>query len=94
MPKKANTKYTGFYWYMQAILPDLRRQGRAFANGLADVVPVARPLWKVGNNHCMFLTFSVSAIWKLVPSRLGQGFLSRYFKPSTFRSIESSIKHF
>ena len=56
MPKKANTKYTGFYWYMQAILPDLRRQGRAFANGLADVVPVARPLWN-GNNHCMFLTF-------------------------------------
>ena len=46
MPKKKQVR-NGFYWYMQDIMPDLRREGRVFPNGMADVVPVAMPRWKV-----------------------------------------------
>ncbi|XP_013395238.1 protein maelstrom homolog [Lingula anatina] len=45
MPKKQQRN--GFYFYMQDLMPELRREGRVFPNGMADVVPVAHPRWKM-----------------------------------------------
>ncbi|KAI0213529.1 maelstrom-like protein [Lamellibrachia satsuma] len=45
MPKKKQAR-NAFYWFMQDIIPDLRREGRVFPNGMQDVVPVATPRWK------------------------------------------------
>ena len=45
MPKKKQVN--AFAMYMQSIMPDLRREGRVFPNGMADVVPIAHPRWKV-----------------------------------------------
>ena len=46
MPNKANTR-NGFYYFMQDMLPRLRKQGHCFPGGMKDVVPIAHPLWKV-----------------------------------------------
>ncbi len=32
---------------MVDIMAELRREGRVFTNGMADVVPIAHPRWKV-----------------------------------------------
>ena len=45
--KKNQSKTNGFYWYMQSVMPELKKSGRAL-RGLADVVPIARPMWQVG----------------------------------------------
>ena len=47
MPKK-KTSRNGLYWFMQDLLPELRREGRVFPNGMPDVLPIAFPRWEVG----------------------------------------------
>lgn len=49
--KNKNSRYTGFYWYMQEIMPRLKKEGRVFG-GIDAVVPIARPMWKVGSRSC------------------------------------------
>ncbi|KAL4226483.1 hypothetical protein ACF0H5_014466 [Mactra antiquata] len=44
MPKKPARN--AFYFFMKEIEPQLRREGRVFPNGMADVVVVAHPRWK------------------------------------------------
>ncbi|KAK6173461.1 hypothetical protein SNE40_016906 [Patella caerulea] len=44
MPKKPARN--AFYFYMKEIESDLRKEGRVFPNGMADLVPVAHPRWK------------------------------------------------
>ncbi|XP_045165078.2 protein maelstrom homolog [Mercenaria mercenaria] len=44
MPKKPQRN--GFYFFMKELEPSLRREGRVFPNGIADVVPIAHPRWK------------------------------------------------
>ncbi|ESP00081.1 hypothetical protein LOTGIDRAFT_158312 [Lottia gigantea] len=44
MPKKPARN--AFYFYMKELEPSLRKEGRVFPNGMADVVPVAHPRWK------------------------------------------------
>nr|XP_006821431.1 PREDICTED: protein maelstrom homolog [Saccoglossus kowalevskii] len=47
MPPKKNKKiYNGFYMYMQAMMPELKRQGCQFPNGMKDAVPICHPMWK------------------------------------------------
>ena len=55
--KKNNSRYTGFYWYMQEIMPDLKREGRVHG-GIDQVVPIARPMWKV--SHIISKTKAIS----------------------------------
>ena len=51
MPKKQVRN--AFYFYMKDLEPALRREGRVFPNGMADVVPIAHPRWKVFLSHCL-----------------------------------------
>ena len=55
MPAKNKQQKNAFYWYMQELLPQLKREGRVFPNGMADVVPIAHPRYKVSH---IFLWFS------------------------------------
>lgn len=41
----------GFYFYMIELMPQLQREGRVFTNGMADVVLVAHPRWKILPAH-------------------------------------------
>lgn len=45
MPKKPQRN--AFYFFMKELEPQLRREGRVFPNGMADVVPIAHPRWKL-----------------------------------------------
>ncbi|XP_067677520.1 protein maelstrom homolog [Haliotis asinina] len=45
MPKKKQA-HNAFYFFMKDMEPQLRREGR-ITNGMADVVPIAHPRWKV-----------------------------------------------
>ena len=46
MPKK-KAQRNGLYWFMQDLVADLRKDGTAPPNGIANVVPIALPRWKV-----------------------------------------------
>ena len=52
MPNKKKSQRNGMYWFMQDIMPQLKREGHSFPGGMADVVPVALPRWKVGSCNC------------------------------------------
>ena len=45
MPKKPVRN--AFYFFMKELEPKLRKEGRVFPNGMADIVPLAHPQWKV-----------------------------------------------
>lgn len=47
MPAKNKQQKNGFYFYMQALMPELKREGRVFPGGMADVVAIAHPRFKV-----------------------------------------------
>ncbi|XP_041373037.1 protein maelstrom homolog [Gigantopelta aegis] len=44
MPKKSVRN--AFYFFMKELEPKLRKEGRVFPNGMADIVPLAHPQWK------------------------------------------------
>lgn len=44
MPKKQQRN--AFYFFMKDLEPTLKREGRVFPNGMADIVPIAHPRWK------------------------------------------------
>ncbi|KAF6023508.1 MAEL [Bugula neritina] len=46
MPGKNKQQKNAFYFYMQELMQDLKREGRVFPGGLADVVPIAHPRFK------------------------------------------------
>ncbi|XP_052060350.1 protein maelstrom homolog [Mytilus californianus] len=45
MPKKQVKN--AFYFYMKELEPQLKREGRVFPHGMADIVPIAHPRWKI-----------------------------------------------
>ena len=66
MPAKNKQQKNAFYFYMQELLPELKREGRVFPGGMADVVPIAHPRWKVCIamfilNRCVFPPFYVDS---------------------------------
>ncbi|XP_078000506.1 protein maelstrom homolog isoform X2 [Glandiceps talaboti] len=44
-PKKNKKQFNGFYMYMQAMIPELNRQGYRIS-GMKDAVPICHPKWK------------------------------------------------
>jgi len=56
MPGKNKQQKNAFYFYMQELMQDLKREGRVFPGGLADVVPIAHPRFKVSTSCSLYLS--------------------------------------
>ena len=48
MPKKQQRN--AFYFFMQELMQQLKREGKVFKNGMADVVEIAHPRFKVSTS--------------------------------------------